>query len=89
MRVCVIAGAVAALLSAGGAVAAPEVNDKPFEEGWWPSKWGADDSAGSSNHTKNPANVKRALSVVKQFKVVTLGASTIARCPTSGSAHGT
>lgn len=72
-KVRVIASAIAALfVCAGGSIAA-EVNDKPFEESWWPSKWGADDSAGSSNHTKNPANVKRALSVVKQFKVVTLG----------------
>jgi len=74
MKVCIIAGALAALcIGAGGAMAAPDVNDKPFEERWWPSKWGADDSGGSSNHTKNPANVKRALSVIKQFKVVTLG----------------
>ena len=61
------------LATAFAGSAAAQVNDKPWEENWWPSKWGADDSAGSSNHTKNPANVKRALSVVKQFKVVTIG----------------
>ena len=72
MNRCVIAGALAALFAFAGSAAA-QVNDKPWEENWWPSKWGADDSAGSSNHTKNPANVKRALSVVKQFKVVTIG----------------
>ena len=73
MKVRIIAGALAALSIWAGGTMAADVNDKPFEEGWWPSKWGADDSAGSSNHTRNPANVKRALSVVKQFKVVTLG----------------
>ena len=73
MKVHVSASALAALLICAGAAVAADVNDKPFEEGWFPSKWGADDSAGSSNHTKNAANVKRALSVVKQFKVVTLG----------------
>src|SRR5262249_29714775 len=50
-----------------------QVSDKPFQENWAPSKWGKDDSAGSSNHTLKPENVKRALSVVKQYKTVTLG----------------
>src|SRR4029453_1224775 len=35
------------------------VNDAPFTEKWWPSKWGADDKAGSANHTKNSANIRR------------------------------
>jgi len=39
MKVRIIAGALAALfICAGGAIAA-DVNDKPFEEAWWPSKW--------------------------------------------------
>ena len=33
-------------------------SEKPYMEKWAPSKWGADDRAGSSNHTKDPANVK-------------------------------
>ena len=37
------------------------------------SKWGADDRAGSANHTTNPEHVKRALATVKQFKVLTIG----------------
>ena len=73
MKKCVMAAALGALFAYAGGAVAQQANDKPFEEKWWPSKWGADDSAGSSNHTKNPANVKRALSVVKQFKVVTIG----------------
>ena len=72
-RIGMIGCAIAALGICAGSSLAQQVNDKPFEEGWWPSKWGADDSAGSANHTRNPANVKRALSAVKQFKVVTIG----------------
>ena len=49
------------------------VSDAPFTEKWWPSKWGADDRAGSANHTKNSANIKRAMSTVKQFKAITIG----------------
>ena len=49
------------------------VNDAPFTEKWWPSKWGADDKAGSANHTKNSNNIKRALATVKQYKSITIG----------------
>ena len=40
---------------------------------WAPSKWGADDRIGSANHTKNSANIARALSTIKQNKSVTIG----------------
>src|SRR5215475_5375323 len=49
------------------------VNDAPLTEKWWPSKWGADDKAGSANHTKNANNIKRALATVKQYKSITVG----------------
>src|SRR5262245_33967010 len=49
------------------------VNDAPFTEKWWPSKWGADDKAGSANHTKDSNNIKRALATVKQYKSITVG----------------
>jgi kynurenine formamidase len=49
------------------------VNDAPFTEKWWPSKWGADDKAGSANHTKNSNNIKRALATIKQYKSITIG----------------
>jgi len=49
------------------------VNDAPFTEKWWPSKWGVDDKAGSANHTKNSNNIKRALATVKQYKSITIG----------------
>jgi len=77
MRLNAIAVAVAtACLGIGFATAQTlkgPVSDKPWEENWAPSKWGADDKAGSANHTKNPANIKRALSTIKQNKSVTIG----------------
>lgn len=76
MRVSIIAGAVLAAFAGAAIGAAPlqgVTNDDPINEHWWPSKWGADDKAGSANHTKNPANIKRALSTVKQFKSITVG----------------
>jgi kynurenine formamidase len=75
MRLSIIAGAIA-FAFAGSAFAqalSGNVDDKPLTEKWAPSKWGADDKAGSSNHTKNPANVKRALATIKQFKAITIG----------------
>ena len=75
MRLSIIAGAVLAAF-AGGAMAQAmkgNIDDAPINEKWFPTKWGADDRAGSSNHTKNPANIKRALATVKQFKSVTVG----------------
>ena len=77
MRLNAIAVAVAAVClgvgSAGAQTLKGNVDDKPLTENWAPSKWGADDKAGSSNHTKNPANIKRALSFVKQYKSITVG----------------
>ena len=61
---------------AGSAVAQTlkgAVDDKPLTERWAPSKWGASDRAGSANHTKNPANIRRALAAVKQYKAITVG----------------
>ena len=49
------------------------VSDKPLSEQWAPSKWGANDRAGSANHTSDPANVARALATVKQNKAITIG----------------
>jgi kynurenine formamidase len=48
--------------------------DAPLTENWAPSKyWGAGDKAGSANHMKNPANIKRALATVKQFRAISIG----------------
>ena len=49
------------------------VSDKPLTENWAPSKWGANDRAGSANYTNDPANVAKALATVKQNKVLTIG----------------
>jgi kynurenine formamidase len=72
MKVPIIAVAVACSFALSTGVRA-QVSDKPFQENWAPTKWGKDDSAGSSNHTKNPANIARAISMIKQNKSVTLG----------------
>src|SRR3954447_6263660 len=73
MKATIVAGAVAAAVGLSAGTVLGQVSDKPFQENWAPTKWGKDDSAGSSNHTKSPANVKRAISMIKQYKSVTLG----------------
>ena len=40
---------------------------------WDPPKWGRGDRAGSANHTKNPANVAKALDTIKKNTTITLG----------------
>jgi kynurenine formamidase len=49
------------------------VSDKPIDEKWAPTKWGATDRAGSANHTKSSANIARALTTIKQNKSITIG----------------
>ena len=73
MKASIIAGAVATAFALSTTATLAQVSDKPFQENWAPTKWGKDDSAGSSNHTKSAANVKRAISMIKQNKSVTLG----------------
>ena len=51
---------------------AQPVNDKPLTEKWAPTEWGPTDKAGAVNRT-TPAMVLKALRVVKQGKVATLG----------------
>jgi kynurenine formamidase len=53
-------------------MAAAQVSDKPLEENWAPTEWGPDDRAGSVNRT-TPAMVLKAVQLVKQGKVATLG----------------
>lgn len=48
-------------------------SEKPFDEKWAPSKWGATDRAGSANHTNNSAMIARALATIKQNKAITIG----------------
>lgn len=51
---------------------AQDVNDAPLTEKWAPSEWGADDKVGAVNRT-TPALVLKAVGLVKQGKVATLG----------------
>src|SRR5262252_6587600 len=60
-------------LSAGAQTLKGPVSDKPLDEKWAPSKWGATDRAGSANHTNNSANIARALATIKQNKAITIG----------------
>lgn len=76
MKPSIIAGLVLAAFAGAATAAAPlpgPTDDKALTEKWWPSKWGADDKAGSANHTKNPANIKKALATIKQNKSLTIG----------------
>ena len=49
-----------------------EVNDEPLNDNWAPSEWGPDDKAGAVNRTTSEMVIK-AVGLVKQGKVATLG----------------
>jgi kynurenine formamidase len=66
----VLAGVGVSLMSAQQP--APPVNDKPLTEKWAPTEWGANDKVGAPNRT-TPAMVLKAMRLVKQGKVATLG----------------
>src|SRR5215470_18977277 len=69
-----IAVIVLTVVASGDAQKLPgPVSDKPLDEKWAPSKWGANDRAGSANHTSNSANITRALATIKQNKSITIG----------------
>lgn len=51
---------------------AQAANDRPIEENWAPSQWGADDLVGAVN-LMTPETVLAAVELVKQGKVATLG----------------
>jgi kynurenine formamidase len=73
VKATAIAGAAGGLcIGLALGAAAQEVNDKPFEENWWPTEWGPDDKAGAVNRT-TPEIVLKAVQLVKQGKVATLG----------------
>lgn len=65
---------IALLLALGVALrgTAQEVNDEPLNDNWAPSEWGPDDKAGAVNRT-TPEIVLKAVGLVKQGKVATLG----------------
>ena len=78
-------GVIAALfLGIGFSVDAQTVNDEPLNEKWSPSEWGPDDKAGAVNRT-TPELVLKAVGLVKQGKVATLGKVYAQDAPAYGS----
>jgi kynurenine formamidase len=78
------AGLVAVIALGCGAAAAQNVNDAPLNEKWSPTEWGADDKAGAVNRT-TPQIVLKAVGLVKQGKVATLGKIYAADAPAFGT----
>jgi kynurenine formamidase len=62
---------------------AQDVNDEPLNDNWAPSEWGPDDKAGAVNRT-TPELVLKAVSLVKQGKVATLGKTYASDIPLFG-----
>lgn len=76
MKGHVLAAAVGSALLAFAATAGAQALNGPKDDSalsWAPSKWGKDDRAGSANHTKNSANIVKALKTIKQNKAITIG----------------
>ena len=67
-----------------GAAVAQDVNDAPLNEKWAPTEWGPDDKAGAVNRT-TPQIVLKAIGLVKQGKVATLGKVYAADAPAFGT----
>ncbi len=63
---------IGAICLSGVTVASAQMSDKPLMEKWAPTEWGPDDKAGAVNRT-TPAIVLKAVTLVKQGKVATLG----------------
>lgn len=75
--------AIGALLVTQAAMAA-DVNDEPLSQKWAPSEWGPDDKIGAPNRT-TPEIVLKAVGLVKQGKVATLGKVYAGDAPAFGS----
>ncbi len=63
---------------------AADVNDEPLTDKWAPTEWGANDSMGAVNRT-TPEIVMKAVGLVKQGKVATLGKVYAGDAPAFGS----
>ena len=81
-----LAVALAAAISAAGIAHAqsPGLNDEPLTGNWAPGEWGPDDKIGAPNRT-TPQIVLKAVGLVKQGKVATLGKIYAADAPAFGS----
>ena len=84
MRSLLQAAVIVGVAAAAATAAAQEVNDAPLNEKWSPSEWGADDKVGAPNRT-TPELVKKAVGLVKQGKVATLGKIYAADAPAFGT----
>jgi len=62
----------------------PGLNDEPLRDKWAPSEWGPDDKVGAPNRT-TPELVLKAVGLVKQGKVATLGKVYAGDIPTFGT----
>jgi hypothetical protein len=67
-----------------GSATAQDTNDAPLTEKWAPTEWGADDKVGSPNRT-TPQLVLKAVGLVKQGKVATLGKIYASDAPAFGT----
>lgn len=77
-------GIVAAAALLMGASLVQDVNDAPLTENWAPGEWGPDDRVGAVNRT-TPEIVLKAVGLVKQGKVATLGKVYSQDAPAFGS----
>lgn len=77
-------GILAAAVLLMGASLVQDVNDAPLTEKWAPGEWGADDKIGAVNRT-TPELVLKAVGLVKQGKVATLGKVYAQDAPAFGS----
>ena len=84
MRVIAAIPFAAALALGVAGASAQEINDAPLTEKWAPSEWGPDDKMGAVNRT-TPELVLKAVKLVKQGKVATLGKIYAQDAPTFGS----
>lgn len=85
-RIRVTAVAIGALCFAGASIA--QALKGPIDDtalSWPTPQWGKGDRAGSANHTKNSANIRRALSTVKEFKSITIGKYYHSEAPAFGA----
>ena len=80
VQLAILATAVAICTPA----AAQSLNDAPLNEKWAPTEWGADDKAGAVNRT-TAEHVKKAVGLVKQGKVATLGKVYASDAPAFGA----
>ncbi len=84
MRIPAMIATGSLFLTSSLMAAGPAVNDEPLKDKWAPSEWGADDKAGAVNRT-TPEIVMKAVGLVKQGKVATLGKVYAGDAPAFGS----